>query len=144
MNVMNKDKIVKYILLVMVFILLSGCRPIEGLEPSEGPTEPVEAPVSEDEIPLEPETPESEETGILHVQIIADVLNVRETASINSTIVDKVKENAVFEVLEEAKDADDQVWYKIKTEQEVLGWIFGAYCIPVDDEESLDTTVSDG
>jgi uncharacterized protein YgiM (DUF1202 family) len=140
MNVMNKHNTVKYILLVVVFLFLSGCRPIEGLEPSEGLTEPIEAPVSEDEIPLEPETPESEEMGILHVQIIADVLNVRETASINSTIVDKVKEDAVFEVLEEAKDAEDQVWYKIKTEQEVLGWIFGAYCIPVEDEDILVTT----
>jgi uncharacterized protein YgiM (DUF1202 family) len=139
---MNRRHIVKYFLLIIVFLFLSGCRPIEGLEPSEGLTESIDASVAEDDTQLdEPVTmPEAEETDLLHVQIIADVLNVRETASINSTIVDKVKENAVFQVMEEAMDAESQVWYKIKTEQEVLGWIFGAYCISVEDEDELDTT----
>ncbi|PKM57939.1 MAG: hypothetical protein CVU98_03570 [Firmicutes bacterium HGW-Firmicutes-3] len=142
MNSMNRRHIVKYFLLIIVFLFLSGCRPIEGLEPSEGLTESIDASVAEDDTQLdEPVTmPEAEETDLLHVQIIADVLNVRETASINSTIVDKVKENAVFQVMEEAMDAESQVWYKIKTEQEVLGWIFGAYCISVEDEDELDTT----
>lgn len=138
MNVMNRRNTV--ILLLMVFLFLSGCRPIEGLEPNEGLTESIEVPVIDEEIFLEePETLE-EETDTLHVQIIADVLNVREDTSINSTIVDKVKEDAVFEVLEEAFDAENQVWYKIKTEQGILGWIFGAYSISIEDEDEPDTT----
>ena len=138
MNVFSKRHIM--LLFIMIFFFLSGCKPIEGLEPSEGLTEAVEESVIEEETALEEPEMLEEEIDVLHVKIIADVLNVREAASINSTILDKVKENAVFEVLEEALDTEDQVWYKIKTEQEVLGWIFGAYCIPVEDEDALETT----
>jgi len=142
MNITNKRNIVKILLLIMFFLLLSGCRPIEGLEPNGVLTEPIEVPVAvEDGSPEEPETiPEQDKTDSLRIQVIADVLNVRETASINSAIVDKVQENAIFEILEETVDDENQIWYKIKTEQEVMGWVFGAYCIAVEDEAVQDTT----
>ncbi|VDN48132.1 conserved protein of unknown function [Petrocella atlantisensis] len=142
MNITDKRNIVKSFVLIMVFLFLSGCRPIEGLEPNDGLSEPKDGPVVIEEAPVEePEMiPEPEKTDILHVQIIADVLNVRESASINSTIVDKVQENAIFEVLEEAMDDEDQIWYKIKTEKDVLGWIFGAYCVSVEEEDLPVTT----
>ncbi|MDF1616773.1 SH3 domain-containing protein [Petrocella sp. FN5] len=137
---MNKQNRLKSFLIILVFILLTGCRPIEGLEPSEESTESIDIPVvdttSEEVEPI----PEPEERDALHVQIIADVLNVREEASINSAIVDKVKEDDVFEVLDEAVDADDQVWYMIKTDRDIFGWIFGAYSIAIDDEDVADTS----
>ena len=60
------------------------------------------------------------------IKVVGDVLNVRNIpTTIDSTKIGVVLEESVFEVLEEAEDENNQVWYKIELDTNKYGWIAG-------------------
>ncbi len=63
-----------------------------------------------------------------HIRIVADVLNVRSEAMIESDIINKVYEYSVYEVLDEKTNEDNEVWFLIGLDDSNLGWVASWYC----------------
>ncbi len=81
---------------------------------------------------------ESIEIDLGHTKVIEDVLNVREHATTESTIIGKVFKNGVYQILSEetiSNNDKEEVWYKISINDNV-GWIAGWFCEVTDDDLS--------
>lgn len=63
---------------------------------------------------------------VKQLKVINDYINIRKSATIYSDIVGQVFKEEIYNVLDET-DEDGEIWYKIKTNRDVKGWIAGNY-----------------
>lgn len=128
-----------------IFIILTGCTISKTPEISTLETN-LETSVnlsSEDEIEnIEQESQEIEKAQELEISIddrnsekhiiviTTDILNVRQTPSIESTIISTVYERSVYTVIDIASDEVDNTWYKIHYDDNKVGWIASWYTEP--------------
>ncbi len=63
-----------------------------------------------------------------NIKINANVVNVRQEKATNSKILCQVTENEVYKVLEEGKDSEGKLWYKVNGDFGVTGWVAGWLC----------------
>lgn len=54
------------------------------------------------------------------LKIIVDSINIRKEKNDNSTVIGEVKKDEIYTILEQDED-----WYKIKTNTNITGWIYG-------------------
>lgn len=71
------------------------------------------------------------------VKCDADVVNVRNEATVNSKIIDIIKAGDVIRVIEESRasiliDSVKAKWYKIETKNGKMGWVFSGYLSSID------------
>lgn len=71
------------------------------------------------------------------VKCDAGVVNVRNEATVNSTIVDVIKAGETVRIIEESSrsvlvDSIIAKWYKIETRKGKIGWVFSGYFSSVD------------
>ena len=64
--------------------------------------------------------------SVKQLKVINDYINIRKSATIYSDIVGQVFKEEIYNILDET-DEDGEIWYKIKTNQGVKGWIAGNY-----------------
>lgn len=72
-----------------------------------------------------------------YVQILVDVLNVRENPGINSVKLSAVGLNDIYEVID-FSIINNEVWYKIEYIEGTVGWIAEEYCIAVEFNDTCD------
>lgn len=64
--------------------------------------------------------------SIQQLEIVNDEINIREDHTTKSNTIGKVKKGEIYTILDEIKD-EYYTWYKIKTENEIEGYIAGTY-----------------
>lgn len=67
-------------------------------------------------------------TASQNVKITANTINVRQEKSTDSKILCQISKDNIFELLEEGKDSQGKVWYKIDVDFGVTGWVAGWLC----------------
>lgn len=118
-----------------LFIVISGCAPIDGLD-QEGNSEETTVAVETTEAP-QPTTAIPEPTTVLGpqtleanwVKITADALNVRREGNIEAERITKIYENQIYQVLDESKDSQGLIWFKLEAPDGIIGWVSSDYCI---------------
>lgn len=127
---------VKYIsILIGLLLLISACAPIDGLD-QNGNSEETNAPVETTKAPVvttaapEPETlAQLSMTDAQWVKINADALNVRKDSNIDAERLTKIYDQQIYQVLDQSKDSDGLVWFKVEAADGIIGWISSDYCI---------------
>ena len=77
----------------------------------------------------------SSSTSTQNIKVTANELNIRQDKSTNSKIIAEASRGDVFQMLEEAKDAQGRVWYKVEAEfGNVTGWLAGWFCVKTNED----------
>jgi len=109
----------KWIIAVIVASLITGCA-VKTVEPENKEEEPV---VVEKTVEFQPRNIEAN-----YISIETKRLNLRADADESSEDVGDVFENEKFQVISEEYDTMNRVWYKIKNEEGITGFVAGWYC----------------
>lgn len=115
--------------LFLMVLLISACgiQPITD-EESEVVDDPTTEVTEDDQVPdQEEEVVQEEQVEVSKakmVKITGDILNVRDIpTTVDSTKLGVVREDGVYEVLSEAIDDEDRIWYEIEYKAGEKGWI---------------------
>lgn len=100
-------------------LMITGCS-IESVEPE---VKEEDIPIVETVIEFEPRNVEAN-----YISIETKRLNVRTEADESSDDVGDVYENEKFQVISEEYDTMKRIWYEIRTEEGVTGFVAGWYC----------------
>lgn len=63
---------------------------------------------------------------IKQLEVLNEEINIRTDATTKSEVIGKVKKGEIYTILDETTD-EYYTWYKIKTENEIEGYIAGKY-----------------
>lgn len=108
----------KLMIAAMCGLIITGCS-VKTVEP-EVKDEPI---VIEKIIEFEPRNVEAN-----YINIEIKRLNVRTEPDESSDDIGDVFENEKFQVISEEYDSIKRIWYKIRTEEGVTGYVAGWYC----------------
>lgn len=117
------------IITVAILLLLTSC----SLFNSDKTTEVVDVIDSEDQqtVVTEESEPVVEPEPVVippsRLIVNADVLNVRSAIGTDSEVLGNVNQRTVLDILEEGKDSDGKVWYKVPFD-DGEGWLAGWFC----------------
>jgi len=109
----------KWIIGVICGLLITGCS-VQTVEPEVKDVEPV---VIEKVIEFKPRNVEAN-----YISIETKRLNVRTEADESSGDVGDVFENEKYQVISEEYDTMKRIWYEVKTEEGVTGFVAGWFC----------------
>jgi len=101
-------------------LMITGCS-IQSVEPE---VKEEDLPVVEKIIEFEPRNVEADYITIVNTQR----LNVRAEADESSDKIGAVEINDKFQVISEAYDSTKRIWYEIRTEEGIRGFVAGWYC----------------
>lgn len=138
----------KYILFVLCMSLVLTSCGISSKNKVDIDTEDVEITsdiLQEEEVTGEPpsveEAIEENKLQAVLIKVTGDALNVRNIpTTMDSAKRGLVLQESVYEVLEEAKDENNQVWYKIEFESNEFGWIAGWFTESYDNTNNYQLT----
>ena len=72
-----------------------------------------------------------------YVQVLVDVLNVRENPGVDSEKISAVGLNDIYEAIGFG-NLNSEIWYQIECFEGTVGWIAGEYCIAVEFDDTSD------
>ncbi|WP_066498987.1 SH3 domain-containing protein [Abyssisolibacter fermentans] len=127
---------------LIVFLLVLCCLMIFACSKNDNDIQNVDIGSEEDGMNLDEENKDSNiinnnEKDIMNtkeveekkkVKVIVEVLNVREDKTTNSEIISKVYKDSIYEVIDEGKDEQNRIWYKVYSDFGVIGWISSWNC----------------
>lgn len=131
------------LMLLLGVMVVVACAPIDGLDNEQkvAPTTKVMTTAAPKTTAVPVVTEAAIDNGSLYkfVRIKADALNVRSIGAMEGTVLTKIYDGQVYEVLDAKKDNDGLIWYKVEAPGDIFGWVSSDYCIGGDSKEALES-----